>query len=348
MATLEMKRDVLVPARAGLNLPGKLTKTAWQLPADIPFEQWKAIGIALTEIGAAVAWWIGDWWVFGEHAYGDRLKAAREGIFGSYTFQALMDIGWVCRSIATSLRSEVLEFGHHRLVAPLAAKEQQQWLERAARGEWTIQQLRGELFKWKLQERHRAMAGQDGSLDLATATFSLIYADPPWKRDTYSLLGKETRSAERHYPTMDSDAIAEFRIAGRPVRDIADRDAGLFLWCTSSNIQAALEVMLVWGFPYKTQAVWDKQRHGTGYVFLNQHEILLYGSRGNFPMPLQKVSSVFSYKRGKHSAKPPEIRAAIESMYPRMTSGDRLELFARGKAPGWTVYGFESEPLSVS
>jgi N6-adenosine-specific RNA methylase IME4 len=341
-----MKQDILVQPRGGFDLPGKLTKISWDPPEDMPFEQWKACMVALAEVGGSVAWALGEGWRYGERTYGARVKALREGIFGSYSFQTVANFGWVCGKIATSVRTEVLEFGHHDRVAKLPPDEQKLWLDRAAKGNkgkrWSIQELRRKLFEAKLRARHRAIADGDLSPDLSTATFPLIYADPPWKFDTYSLLGKEWTSAELHYPTMDAEAVAEFKICGRPVREVADKDAGLFLWCTSSNIQLALETMLVWGFSYKTQAVWDKQRTGTGYVFLNQHEILLYGSRGEFPMPLKKVSSVFRYQRGKHSAKPPQVRAALEKMYPRMNEGDRLELFARGKVPGWTTWGNEA------
>ena len=97
-----------------------------------------------------------------------------------------------------------------------------------------------------------------------------------------------------------------------------------------------------WGFTYKTQAVWDKQKSGTGQIFLNQHEILLYGSRGKIPKPAKIFPSVFSYPRGKHSAKPPEVRSALESMYPHFDKATRIELFARENVAGWTVDGYEA------
>jgi N6-adenosine-specific RNA methylase IME4 len=141
---------------------------------------------------------------------------------------------------------------------------------------------------------------------------------------------------------MDSIDIGALKVWSRTVADLAAPDAGLFLWCTSANIKQAIGVAEAWGFEYKTNAAWDKQRTGTGYIFLNQHEHLTYASRGNFPMPLEKFSSVFSYPRGEHSAKPNEVRQALESMYPRLTEKDRIELFARGEIPGWTTWGNEA------
>ena len=71
-----------------------------------------------------------------------------------------------------------------------------------------------------------------------------------------------------------------------------------------------------WGFTFKSSAAWDKGRTGTGLVFKNQHEVLLYGTRGAMPGPQYQPPSLFHYPRGEHSAKPPEIRTEIEKMYP--------------------------------
>jgi N6-adenosine-specific RNA methylase IME4 len=105
-------------------------------------------------------------------------------------------------------------------------------------------------------------------------------------------------------------------------------------------------VMERWGFEFKASAVWIKNREGQALVFWNRHEILLYGTRGNMPGPQYQPESVFEYPRGIHSAKPPEIRAEIERMYPDFDARTRLELFARDAAPGWTARGFEAFPAS--
>lgn len=101
--------------------------------------------------------------------------------------------------------------------------------------------------------------------------------------------------------------------------------------------------MRAWSFDYKAHAVWVKDKSGLGLVFRNKHEVLLYGTRGNMPGPQFQPPSVFEYPRGRHSAKPPQIRAAIEKMYPDFNAATRLELFARETVNRWTPYGFESE-----
>jgi N6-adenosine-specific RNA methylase IME4 len=173
--------------------------------------------------------------------------------------------------------------------------------------------------------------------------FPLIYADPPWRFNIYSEKGAE-RTADQHYPTLSDEEIKAYEVHGVPMESVAHRNAVLLLWCTSSNIHRALDVMEAWGFEYKTQAVWDKMVTSLGLVFRNRHEVLLYGTRGNMPGPQYQPSSMFTIKRGKHSEKPAEIRKAIEKMYPDFNAATRLELFARGSIRGWSTYGFEAKP----
>lgn len=54
------------------------SKLCLHLPDNLPFEQWRIYGIELTKIEKGVQWWIGDWWAFGSHKYGERGKACAE------------------------------------------------------------------------------------------------------------------------------------------------------------------------------------------------------------------------------------------------------------------------------
>jgi N6-adenosine-specific RNA methylase IME4/ParB-like chromosome segregation protein Spo0J len=211
-----------------------------------------------------------------------------------------------------------------------------------------MRELRAEkmaALKTNREAKHRAIhAAAIGKMVLERpGPFSLLYGDPPYKFEVYSELGM-ANSPDMHYPTLTYGEIADFRVAGIPIREIAHKDAALFLWCTSSNMFAARDIMTAWGFEFSSSAIWDKQKIGLGYIFRNRHEVLLYGVRGNMPGPQYQPPSVFTYPRGRHSAKPPEIRAIIERMYPDFDETTRLELFARDKVPGWTVYGLEAQP----
>ena len=61
--------------------------------------------------------------------------------------------------------------------------------------------------------------------------------------------------------------------------------------------------------------------------------LLLNGSAAIAP----DVHQVIVDPVGEHSAKPEDVRARIE----RLLAGPHLELFARRKADGWTVWGNE-------
>ena len=79
----------------------------------------------------SIQWWLGDWWHYGFHAYGERkAKVKAKGAF-PYAFQTLMNWGWVAGKVATSLRREALSWSHHELIARYPPDEQKKWLDKA-------------------------------------------------------------------------------------------------------------------------------------------------------------------------------------------------------------------------
>lgn len=160
--------------------------------------------------------------------------------------------------------------------------------------------------------------------------FSVIYADPPWR---YSFSRSDSRKIENQYPTMTTEEICSLVVP-------TAKDCVLYLWATAPKLIEALRVMDAWGFTYKTQAVWDKEKIGMGFWFRGQHEILLVGTKGHVSPPAQssRTSSVYRFKRGKHSKKPDEIRDLISRWFP---NSEKLEMFCRHPADGWSVWGNE-------
>ena len=140
--------------------------------------------------------------------------------------------------------------------------------------------------------------------------YPVIYADPAWKFNFSTSLN---RSFENHYPTMTLDEIQAL-----PVSKLATDDAVLFLWAISAMLPDAIDVMRAWGFSYKSHAVWVKNQVGMGFWFRNQHELLLVGTRGDMPLPIEKnrLPSVISGPRQEHSQKPARVYQIIEQMYP--------------------------------
>ena len=96
------------------------------------------------------------------------------------------------------------------------------------------------------------------------------------------------RAADLHYPCME---IAD--ICALPVEDIAADNAVLFLWATAPMLPEAVHVAEQWGFRYKTNAIWAKDRIGLGYWLRNQHEHLIIATRGEMPPPAHAVANCF-------------------------------------------------------
>ena len=169
-----------------------------------------------------------------------------------------------------------------------------------------------------------------GSASAPATGYQVIYADPPWR---YGFSKSNSRAIEAKYPTMTTAEICALSVPSAT-------DSVLYLWAVAPKIGEALEVMKAWGFEYKSCAVWDKELPGMGYWFRGQHELLMVGVRGKVspPLPSLRVSSVMRYRRGRHSAKPPQIRQMIDDWFPSKT---KLEMFAREKPEGWHVFGNE-------
>jgi N6-adenosine-specific RNA methylase IME4 len=199
-----------------------------------------------------------------------------------------------------------------------------------------VKQQRQEKAEAKRAERiDRLVHISAGNSELPTSVkYPVIYADPPWQ---YEHMVSVSREIENKYPTM---ALEE--ICALPVGDIATEDAILFMWTTAPHLEKAFEVIRSWGFSYRSNAVWDKQKMGMGYYFRTQHEILLIATRGEMVTPAasDRVSSVFSIPRGEHSAKPVEFYNIIEKYYPELP---KIELFCRSPRDGWSVWGNQSE-----
>lgn len=171
--------------------------------------------------------------------------------------------------------------------------------------------------------------------------YNVIYADPPWTFKTRSAKGAG-KSPSKHYKTMSIEDICNL-----PVKEVAAKDAILFMWVYQPLLPEALEVMESWGFEYKTIAfVWDKltvhgKRHmSTGYYSRVGMEMVILGRRGNPPRVADKgVRQVFSASIREHSRKPDEVYDFIERLYPEAT---KLEMFARsGYRKGWDKVGDE-------
>jgi N6-adenosine-specific RNA methylase IME4 len=181
---------------------------------------------------------------------------------------------------------------------------------------------------------------------LERGRYQVILADPPWTFKTYSAKGTG-RLACRHYGVLSLGDIKAM-----PVGDLAADDCALFVWCIDCMLPEALAVITAWGFTYKTVGfTWAKTNAkspgyftGMGYWTRANPESCLFATRGS-PKRLNKnVRQLIVAPRGRHSAKPPELRDRIM----RLVGGPYCELFARERTAGWDSWGNELQPVKES
>ena len=177
--------------------------------------------------------------------------------------------------------------------------------------------------------------------------YSIIYADPPW---SYNNSGFEY-SAAKQYTTMPTNEICNLNI-----KKLANIECSLFLWGTWPLLPESLEVMVAWGFMYKTIGfVWLKTREnvnqygflpsdklnetsGMGFWTMSNTEFCLIGVKGNPRRVNTGIRQVIYSPLREHSRKPDEVRDRIVQL---MGDLPRIELFARQQVEGWDCMGFD-------
>lgn len=143
------------------------------LPDGMPFDSWRSLGSRITLIANCSAWWLGDWLIYGEQAYGDRYRQAIADT--SLSYQTLRNYAWMARTFPVSRRRDTLSFGHHVEVAAIPEDEQDVWLARAEQSNWSRNRLRRALQAAKLANRR-------ASGDEAPADTRAVKLDVPAER----------------------------------------------------------------------------------------------------------------------------------------------------------------------
>jgi hypothetical protein len=108
-----------------------LTPTSYSLPDDLTPESWLEVGRALGRVRGSVMWWVGDWWAYGKHRYGEREAAVEAEEWEGPRFQTCMNAALVCRAFETSRRREVVSFTAHGEVTVLPVEWQDKILDEA-------------------------------------------------------------------------------------------------------------------------------------------------------------------------------------------------------------------------
>lgn len=191
--------------------------------------------------------------------------------------------------------------------------------------------------------------------------YGVICADPPWHFKSHTALQmanwNSRRDAEKHYSVMGVDDIAAL-----PIKDIAAKDAHLFLWTTGPCLEQAFGVIRAWGFRYSSMAfTWAKLKKshdakqlrlvptidsdfhvGLGLTTRKNAEFCLLARRGSPRRLAKNIRELIVAPRREHSRKPDEAYERIQ----RYTAGPYLELFAREQRHGWASWGLETHKFA--
>ncbi len=156
------------PARcdAVLSLAGsqaQVQKSGMTFPRNLSERSWERIGSNLRELTNSSAWWLADWLIFGETAYGWRRY--REAIERTgLDYQTLRNYAWVARRFEQHRRRDTLSFAHHAEVTRLSPPEQDYWLRKAEARKWSRNELR-RAVRASLTEQSAEEAGAAASGD---------------------------------------------------------------------------------------------------------------------------------------------------------------------------------------
>ena len=272
----------------GQQLPGTLSRTGYTPPADLQLADWIRIGEILQHEGqsatkklSTLLWLYADWLRYGECRYGEEHGQALDPSMERFSLATISQIRWVGR-IPPSNRLDGLPFWHHMEVVSLvpakgSAEEiaqaeavQRSFLEKARDEGWSRRELATQVREYRSQKRWEETKVQPDR-------YQVVWADPPWRRNGDTGLSGE-KIVSRAPPVA--------------------RDAVLLLWADSVRLRESLNVIVKWGFAYRTHLVWQRDIGviEDGEWFVNRHRLLLIGLRGDAPDPQPTLPSIFTSK----------------------------------------------------
>jgi uncharacterized protein DUF4326 len=196
-----------------------LTANGLQLPADLTKTQWSEIGLGLGKVGQSTQWWIGDWWAFGEHKWGDRKALVESEAWEGPALQTCMNAASICRAFETSRRREVLSFMHHAEVAAIPPEEADKildWAENKGKSR-TVREVRDEVKRVK----------------------------------AYLAQGWTTSQLERKAEAEKGKAVLANMV---PDDKGLPTDNALIAWAESLDLAARIDRQSIWGNPYEVDA----------------------------------------------------------------------------------------------
>lgn len=121
-------------------------ETGLTFPRELTFDEWQALGATLGRMAESVMFWLGDWWLWGEHHYGE---AAAQAAPTGYATGTLQEAARVADRIPSPRRLGSLSWSHHQAVAALDEPAQDALLGRAVAEHLSVRDLRHEAARAK-------------------------------------------------------------------------------------------------------------------------------------------------------------------------------------------------------
>jgi hypothetical protein len=104
-----------------------------ELPEELNFEDWAAVGRTLDEFAQSSQWLIGDWWLYPGHRHGDRQALVSAAGWEGPAYQTCCNAAVVCRAFEISRRSVELPFAYYAEAASLPPDKADKLLARFAK-----------------------------------------------------------------------------------------------------------------------------------------------------------------------------------------------------------------------
>lgn len=189
-----------------------------------------------------------------------------------------------------------------------------------------------------------------GGAAIQPPKYKLVVMDIPWQYGRGHVVPKGT--TDKHYTTAD------WRTWSRhlDIRGLTQHNCTFLLWTTAPKMDDCMRLAESWGLKYVTVFLnWikvtkdgERLQMGLGRTTRINAEYLLmfYRGRGAQDMKnsVNNVHNVLFAPRTKHSEKPKEAYAVIETIFD-VKKHPALDMFARQRREGWDVWGNEIPEL---
>lgn len=156
----------------------RLTEVGLEVDGKPDFEEWMEYGQTLKTLdGTSRQFAIGDWIVMGFDTYQHGKWESVQQVWNEDR-DALRDYEYVSRSVKSAVRTALLSWSHHRVVADLPPDKQRRWLEQAAINKWSVATLRQ-----KMSEKNYLRLYKGDMVEVLAFlpdVFDLVVTDPPY------------------------------------------------------------------------------------------------------------------------------------------------------------------------